>query len=118
MHCLCVVMLVSCSLVVQCFIQTDIALIEVLGPVGDKGVGDDEDIEFSDQFALFFCVGRVVPMIPLTVCTVDIRVCHCCLRCYHLELSTRRIRPLMSLIISHPLQAFYCDIEAKDVDSG
>jgi hypothetical protein len=118
MHYLYIVMLVSVSLVVQGFLQTDIALIEVFGPVGDKGVRDDECVEFGDQLALFFCIGRVVPMIPLAVCTVYVCVCHCCSRCCCYDLSLRLRRRLISQMFNRPLQALYCDIEAKDVDSG
>jgi hypothetical protein len=66
--------------VIQSLILTDVALIEVFGPIGDKGVGDDEYIKFGKQFALIFRVGRVVPMIPLAICTVDVCVCHFFLR--------------------------------------
>jgi len=55
---------------------TDVALIEVFGPVGDKGVADDEDIEFGDEFALVFGIAGVIPVIPLAACAINVFLCH------------------------------------------
>ena len=57
-------------------VRTDVALIEVFGPVGDEGVADDEDIEFGDEFALLFGIAGVIPVIPLAACTVNVFLCH------------------------------------------
>ena len=57
-------------------VRTDVALIEVFGPVGDKGVADDEDIEFGDEFALVFGIAGVIPVIPLAACAINVFLCH------------------------------------------
>jgi hypothetical protein len=98
-------------------VLTDVALVEVLGPVGDKGVGDDEDIQLSDQLALILRIGRVVPMIPLAVCTIDVCVCHFCLRWYCFTLDKASMPSYVSSNRSSMARTS-CDIEAKDVDSG
>jgi hypothetical protein len=92
-------------------VLTDVALVEVLGPVGDKGVGDDEDIQLSDQLALILRIGRVVPMIPLAVCTIDVCVCHFCLRWYCFTLDKASMPSYVSSNRSSMARTS-CDIEA------